>query len=75
MLSPLDEGQLQEIQRRHDGQVALVFAEAREFPIRRVRGLPTRWLPQAQAAPPAFRGPAQKGLQFMGDNDYLRADG
>ena len=65
MLSLLDEGQLQEIRSRHDSEVALVFTEAREFPIRRVQGLPMRWLPQTQAAQPAFSGQARPGEFFV----------
>jgi hypothetical protein len=65
MLSLVDEDQLQEIRRRHDSEAALVFTEAREFPIRRVQGLPARWLPQTQAAQPAFSGQARPGEFFV----------
>ena len=65
MLTPVDAGQLEAISRRHAGEVALVFTEAREFPIRRVPGLPARWLPQTQAASPAFTGHAQPGEFYV----------
>ena len=48
MLTLVDAARLQEVTRRHAGAPALVFTESREFPIRRVQGLPTRWLPQAE---------------------------
>jgi len=65
MLTLLDPGPLQEITDRHRGQVALVFTEGREYPIRRVRGLPTRWRPQTGLAEPAFRGRAQPGEFYV----------
>ena len=65
MLTLLDEGQVQEVTRQHDGESALVFTEAREFPIRHVRGIPARWLPQIQATQVAFAGHAQPGEFYV----------
>lgn len=65
MLTLIDATALQEIASRHAGETALVFAESREFPIRRVQGLPTRWLPQTQAAQVSFSGQAQPGEYYV----------
>ena len=65
MLIPMDAAQLQEATGRHAGEAALVFTESREFPIRRVQGLPARWLPQTQVAPAAFSGQAQPGEFYV----------
>ena len=65
MLTPVEAGQLEEIIRGNAGEAALVFTEAREFPIRRAPGLPARWLPQTQAKPAAFTGQAQPGEFFV----------
>ena len=65
MLTLLDESQLQEVTRRHDGEAALVFTELREFPIRRVRGIPVRWLPQTQATQTTFSAQAQPGEFYV----------
>jgi hypothetical protein len=65
MLTPLDASELQEITQRRKGEAALVFTETREFPIRRVEGLPARWRPQLQAAQAAFHGQAQPGEFYV----------
>ena len=65
MLSLLDPIQLREIVGQREGAVALVCTEAREFPIRRVQGLPSRWLPQLSASQAAFRGRALPGEFYV----------
>ena len=65
MLTFLDDGQLQDLRRQHEAESALVFTESREFPIRHADGLPTRWLPQTQAARPAFNGQARPGEFYV----------
>ena len=65
MLVPLDDLELREIVRRHAGEVALVSTESREYPIRRVPGLPARWRAQAQAGRASFSGLARPGEFFV----------
>lgn len=64
MLTVMDPAQLQSVIGPHAGETALVFTESHEYPIRRVQGLPTRWLAQTQS-PPAFTGSAQPGQFFV----------
>jgi len=65
MLVAIDEAKVQEVVALHPGAPALVFTESREFPIRRVHGLPARWLPQARSTSEGFRGPAQPGEFYV----------
>jgi hypothetical protein len=65
MLTPVEPAALQAILGKHAGEVALLFTETRDFPIRRIEGLPARWLPQAEGKPAAFSGRAQPGEFFV----------
>ena len=65
MLTPLDNATLQEVISRHTGEGGLVFTESREYPIRRLNGVPARWLPQARAQTPAFGGTARPGEFYV----------
>jgi hypothetical protein len=65
MLFPMEAAQLQETTARHAGEAALVFTESREFPIRRLQGLPARWLPQTQAGRVSFTGQARPGEFYV----------
>ena len=65
MLTLVDAARLQEVTRRHAGAPALVFTESREFPIRRVQGLPTRWLPQAEGTNVTFHCQVCPGEFFV----------
>jgi hypothetical protein len=65
MLTPLDPDALRTMVDRHAGEAALLFTETREFPIRRVQGLPARWLDQAQAPEALVRGRTRPGEFFV----------
>ena len=64
MVTVMDPAQLQSVVGPHAGETALVFTESQEFAIRRVEGLPTRWLAPSQS-PPAFTGTTEPGRFFV----------
>lgn len=65
MLTLLDGEALAGVLQRHQREVAIVFTEGREFPIRHVHGLPTRWLPQTELPRAAFAGEARPGEFYV----------
>lgn len=65
MLTLMSDERVREVARRHADDPALVFTESREFPIRKVHGLPTRWEPQTQVGGASFAGQAQPGEFYV----------
>lgn len=64
MLTVLDPSQLRAATEAHSGEAALVFTESHEYAIRRIDGIPARWVEQLKG-PPSFSGSAQPGQFFV----------
>ena len=65
MLVSLDPESLRQAVSLHAGQAALLFTESREYPIRRLPGVPARWAEQARADRASFHGHAQPGEFYV----------
>lgn len=65
MLTALPADRLAQLTQGREREVALVFTESREFPIRRIHGVPARWESQLAGAGPVFRGVARPGEFYV----------